>query len=212
MSFPWLPRRRKRDKRHRPWCPSHRHRRYRPRGTCFHWSPLCSEIVNQGKFVSYEIIISLLSKRLESGESKGELGFILDGFPRTIRQAEILEEVIDIDLVVNLKLREKMYCLRNAMGECGKGFNVASINVEGKNDIPTMSMAPLLPPPHCASKLITRSDDIEKVVKEWFCVYYEKSQPVEEFYRSRGRLMEFAESWPKLLEALNLEEQQSAAA
>lgn len=46
-----------------------------------------SEIVNQGKLVSDEIIINLLSKRLEAGESKGETGFILDGFPRTIRQA-----------------------------------------------------------------------------------------------------------------------------
>lgn len=45
------------------------------------------EIVNQGKLVSDEIIINLLSKRLEAGEAKGESGFILDGFPRTIRQA-----------------------------------------------------------------------------------------------------------------------------
>lgn len=46
-----------------------------------------AEIVNQGKLVSDEIIINLLSKRLEAGEAKGETGFILDGFPRTIRQA-----------------------------------------------------------------------------------------------------------------------------
>jgi adenylate kinase len=46
-----------------------------------------SEIVNQGKLVSDEIIINLLSRRLEEGEEKGELGFILDGFPRTMRQA-----------------------------------------------------------------------------------------------------------------------------
>ncbi|KAI5006550.1 hypothetical protein ZWY2020_033793 [Hordeum vulgare] len=46
-----------------------------------------SEIVNHGKLVSDEIIINLLSKRLEEGEGKGELGFIIDGFPRTIRQA-----------------------------------------------------------------------------------------------------------------------------
>ena len=46
-----------------------------------------AEIVNHGKLVSDEIIINLLSKRLEEGEEKGELGFILDGFPRTIRQA-----------------------------------------------------------------------------------------------------------------------------
>lgn len=46
-----------------------------------------SEIVNQGKLVSDELIVSLLSKRLQAGEAKGESGFILDGFPRTINQA-----------------------------------------------------------------------------------------------------------------------------
>lgn len=46
-----------------------------------------AEIVNQGKLVSDEFIINLLSQRLKAGEAKGESGFILDGFPRTIRQA-----------------------------------------------------------------------------------------------------------------------------
>ncbi|KAI5648757.1 hypothetical protein M9H77_34762 [Catharanthus roseus] len=46
-----------------------------------------AEIVNQGKLISDEAIIDLLSKRLEAGEARGESGFILDGFPRTIRQA-----------------------------------------------------------------------------------------------------------------------------
>ncbi|POO02480.1 Adenylate kinase subfamily [Trema orientale] len=183
-----------------------------------------SEIVNQGKLVSDEIIISLLSKRLEAGDAKGESGFILDGFPRTIKQAEILEEVIDIDLVVNLKLREDVLmekCLgRRICGQCGKNFNVASINVEGENGNPAISMAPLLPPAHCMSKLITRADDTETVVKERLRIYNEKSQPVEGFYRSRGKLLEFdlpggiPESWPKLLQVLNLdyEDKRCAAA
>ncbi|KAB1223927.1 Adenylate kinase 1, mitochondrial [Morella rubra] len=184
-----------------------------------------SEIVNQGKLVSDELIVSLLSKRLEVGEAKGESGFILDGFPRTINQAEILDGVTNIDLVVNLKIREDVLmakCLgRRICSECSGNFNVASINVKGENGNPGISMAPLLPPPHCMSKLITRSDDTEAVVKERLRVYNEKSQPVEDFYRSQGKLLEFdlpggiPESWPKLLEALNLddyEEQQAAAA
>ncbi|XP_022861702.1 adenylate kinase-like [Olea europaea var. sylvestris] len=183
-----------------------------------------TEIVNQGKLVSDEIIISLLSKRLETGEAKGESGFILDGFPRTVRQAEILDDVTDIDLVVNLKLPEKVLvekCLgRRICSQCGKNFNVAYINVKGENGNPDISMDPLLPPPQCVSKLITRSDDTEAIVSERLRVYYEKSQPVEDFYRSQGKLMEFnlpgglQESWPKLLEALNLDEnedEQSAA-
>ncbi|VFQ94825.1 unnamed protein product [Cuscuta campestris] len=175
-----------------------------------------SDIVNQGQLVSDEIILNLLSKRLEAGEAKGEAGFILDGFPRTVRQAEILNDVTDIELVVNLKLPESVLvekCLgRRICGECGKNFNVASINVKGENGSPGISMAPLLPPPQCVSKLTIRDDDTEAVVKERLLVYYEKSQPVEDFYRSQGKLLEFdlpggiPESWPKLLEVLNLDE------
>lgn len=82
-------------------------------------------------------------------------------------------------------------------------------------------MAPLLPPAQCMLKLTTRSDDTEDVVKERLHVYHEMTEPVEEFYRSRGKLLEFdlpggiPESWPKLLQALNLEDpddKQSAAA
>ncbi|GAV84193.1 ADK domain-containing protein [Cephalotus follicularis] len=184
-----------------------------------------AEIVNQGKLVSDEIILSLLSKRLQAGEDRGESGFILDGFPRTIRQAEILEEVADIDLVVNLKLREDVLvekCLgRRICSQCGKNFNMASINVKGENGSPGIIMAPLLPPSHCVSKLITRADDTEEVVKERLRIYNETSRPLEEVYRSRGKLLEFdlpggiPESWPKLLQALNLddeEEKQSAVA
>ncbi|XP_057511723.1 probable adenylate kinase 6, chloroplastic [Actinidia eriantha] len=190
--------------------------------------PLASQladIVNQGKLVSDEIIINLLSKHLEAGEAKGESGFILDGFPRTIRQAEILDGVTDIDLVINLKLREEALlakCLgRRICSECGGNYNVASIDIKSEDGSPVMYMAPLLPPPHCASKLITRSDDTEEVVKERLRVYNEMSRSVEEFYRSRGKLLEFdlpggiPESWPKLLQALNLdnhEDTKSAAA
>ncbi|KAI5009722.1 probable adenylate kinase 6, chloroplastic [Hordeum vulgare subsp. vulgare] len=175
-----------------------------------------SEIVNHGKLVSDEIIINLLSKRLEEGEGKGELGFILDGFPRTIRQAEILEGVTDIDLVINLKLREEALlakCVgRRKCSQCGGNFNVASIDIEGENGGPRMYMPPLLPPPQCESKLITRADDTEEVVKERLRVYHDLCEPVEDFYRARGKLLEFnlpggiPESWPKLLQALNIED------
>ncbi|KAE8717974.1 putative adenylate kinase 6 [Hibiscus syriacus] len=192
------------------------------------FGPLSSqlkEIVNQGKLVSDEIIIDLLSKRLEMGEAKGESGFILDGFPRTVRQAEILEGVTDIDLVINLKLREEALlakCLgRRICSECGGNYNVASIDIKAENGRPGMYMAPLPPPPQCASKLITRPDDTEEVVKQRLRIYQAMTRPVEDFYRSRGKLLEFdlpggiPESWPKLLRALNLEDhddKQSAAA
>ncbi|XP_068492504.1 probable adenylate kinase 1, chloroplastic isoform X1 [Phaseolus vulgaris] len=190
-----------------------------------------SEIVKQGQLVSDEIIISLLSKRLGAEEGKDDLGFILDGFPRTIKQAvsfftlKILEGVTDIDLVINLKLREDVLlekCLgRRICKECGGNFNVASIDIKAENGTPGIVMAPLLPPANCISKLITRSDDTEAVVKERLRIYREMTQPVEDFYRNRGKLLEFnlpggiPESWPKLLHALNLddyEDKRSAAA
>lgn len=189
--------------------------------------PLASqlaEIVNQGELVSDGIIIDLLSKRLEAGEAKGEPGFILDGFPRTVRQAEILEGVTEIELVVNLKLREEALlakCLgRRICSECGGNYNIACIDIKDEDGSPGLYMAPLLPPPQCESKLITRSDDTEEVVKTRLRIYEEMTRPVEEFYRSRGKLLEFnlpggiPESWPKLLQALNLEhyDKQSAAA
>ncbi|XP_074286728.1 putative adenylate kinase 6, chloroplastic [Silene latifolia] len=188
-------------------------------------APQLAEIVNQGKLVSDEIIVHLLSKRLEAGEALGESGFILDGFPRTVRQAEILEGVIDIDLVINLKLQEEALiakCLgRRICSECGGNYNVACIDIKGDNETPGLYMAPLPPPPECASKLISRPDDKEEVVKERLRIYNEMSRPVEEFYRKRGKLLQFdlpggiPESWPKLLQVLNLdghEDGHSAAA
>ncbi|KAJ4744407.1 adenylate kinase [Rhynchospora pubera] len=184
-----------------------------------------AEIVNKGQLVPDEVIIDLLSKRLEEGQTKGETGFILDGFPRTIRQAEILEGVTDIDMVINLKLREDALlakCLgRRICQQCGGNFNIAAIDFKGEDGRPGICMPPLLPPPQCASKLITRSDDTEEVVKERLRVYHDQCKPVEDFYRARGKLLEFnlpggiPESWPKLLRALHVEDldnKQSAAA
>ncbi|KAL8132519.1 hypothetical protein AgCh_008127 [Apium graveolens] len=62
--------------------------------------------VNQGKLVPEEVIFGLLSKRLEEGYCRGESGFILDGIPRTRVQAEVLDKIADIDLVLNIKCTE----------------------------------------------------------------------------------------------------------
>ena len=94
---------------------------------------------------------------------------------------EILEGVTNVDLVVNLKLREEALlakCLgRRICSECRGNYNVACIDIKGEEGIPGMYMAPLLPPPHCASKLITRPDDTEVVVKERLRVYNEMVLP-----------------------------------
>lgn len=179
------------------------------------------QIMGSGQLLPDEIIFKLLTRRLESGSSRGESGFILDGFPRTVNQAEIMDEVADIDLVVNLRLREDVLvtkCLgRRICSQCGGNFNVASIDVDGYDSVPRIVMPPLLPPPSCASKMTTRADDTEEVVRARLRVYYEESQPVEDFYRRQGILLDFdvaggiPETWPRLLSALNLEDNRSVA-
>ena len=89
-----------------------------------------------------------------------------------------MEGVTNIDLVINLKLREDVLlekCLgRRICSQCGRIFNLASIDIKGEIGNPGIIMAPLLPPTDCMSKLITRSDDTEAVVKERLRVYNEK--------------------------------------
>lgn len=83
----------------------------------------------------------------------------------------------DIDLVINLKLREDALlakCLgRRICSECGGNFNVACIDFRGEDGSSGMYMPPLLPPPRCMAKLITRPDDREDIVKERLRIYRE---------------------------------------
>ncbi|KAH9743582.1 putative adenylate kinase 7 [Citrus sinensis] len=69
--------------------------------------------VNEGKLVPEDVIFALLSKRLEEGYYRGESGFILDGIPRTRIQAEILDQIVDVDLVVNFQSTEDQLVKRN---------------------------------------------------------------------------------------------------
>ncbi|OAY25562.1 probable adenylate kinase 7, mitochondrial [Manihot esculenta] len=84
--------------------------------------------VNEGKLVPEEVIFGLLSKRLEEGYCRGETGFILDGIPRTRIQAEILDEIADIDLVVNFKRTEDNLVKRDFLTV---GNSMSSVNDGG---------------------------------------------------------------------------------
>eukprot|EP00250_Pteridium_aquilinum_P000784 c10950_g1_i1 orf=341-1213(-) len=169
-------------------------------------------LMNEGKLLPDEVILELLAKRFESGSASGESGFILDGFPRTRSQAGTLDKVTDIDLVVNLRLREDvliMKCLgRRICSGCGTNYNIANIDVGGDDGGPKIFMPPLLPPPSCAPKLTTRADDTEEVVRARLNVYADECKPVEDYYRAQDKLLDFdviggiPETWPKLLEAV----------
>ncbi|XWS44027.1 hypothetical protein CRYUN_Cryun15aG0010100 [Craigia yunnanensis] len=78
---------------------------------------LISNAVNEGKLVPEDVIFALLSKRFEEGYYGGENGFILDGIPRTRIQAEILDQIADIDLVVNFICTEQYMLKKSSESE-----------------------------------------------------------------------------------------------
>lgn len=122
------------------------------------------------------------SKKKEKKSMITSITFFFFSFSFAWTEQEVLERVTDIDLVINLKLREDVLlekCLgRRICSQCGQNFNVACIDIKGDDGKPGMYMAPLLPPAGCASKLVTRSDDTEEVVKERLRIYNEMVRPV----------------------------------
>ncbi|KAL4369296.1 hypothetical protein GQ457_05G011100 [Hibiscus cannabinus] len=90
--------------------------------------------VNEGKLVPEDVIFALLSKRLEDGYYGGENGFILDGIPRTRIQAEILDQITDIDLVVNFKCTEE-YMLKSSENEVLHMGNSKDVGTSWKKNV-----------------------------------------------------------------------------
>ncbi|KFK37642.1 hypothetical protein AALP_AA3G009700 [Arabis alpina] len=146
--------------------------------------------VNEQKLVPKSVVFALLSKRLEEGYARGETGFILDGIPRTRNQAEILDQIAQIDLVVNLKCSEEHLVNRTALNETA------------------------LPRQEFLSSML-HSAVATKARKESLSVYAEEVKPLEEYYRKQRKLLDFhvggasatsAETWQGLLAALHLKQ------
>ncbi|KAH9609088.1 hypothetical protein KSS87_021848 [Heliosperma pusillum] len=137
--------------------------------------------VSQGKLVPEDIIFGLLSKRLEEGYYRGESGFILDGIPRTRMQAEVLDQIVDIDLVLNFKNTVK------AERKLVTGLNIHSQGSQMK------------------------SLSSEAAQREKLRTYAEQSKLLEDFYRRQNKLLDFevdeglGETWHDLLSVLQLQ-------
>ncbi|XP_068665173.1 probable adenylate kinase 7, mitochondrial [Aristolochia californica] len=152
--------------------------------------------VNEGKLVPEDVIFGLLSERLEERHYRGETGFILDGIPRTRTQAEILDQIVDIDLVVNFKCEECMFGGGGVCSLCGHSFNMGALN-------PSLHHSHLKP-----SAVFSKEQD---AVKEKLRIYAEESKPLEDYYRKQRKLLDFkvagapGETWQGLLHALHLQ-------
>lgn len=169
--------------------------------------------VNEGKLVTEEIIFGLLSKRLEEGYYSGETGFILDGIPRTRNQAEILDQMVDIDLVVNYKSSEDCFVKKHfgndICARCGKIYDIFNSQSTRLN--------PCLATSSSHSKLNTSASfDIDKSRLEKLQMYSEQSKQLEDYYRQQKKILDFhaaggpGETWRGLLAALHLQQTHAA--
>ena len=143
-------------------------------------------IIDKGELVSDEIVIGIVRERIFSKEC--ERGYMLDGFPRTLAQAEKLNQILSdrnqkIDVVIRLCVPEDMLVRRIAGRrfhiKSGRSYNIEfnPPKIEGKDDI-------------TGEKLIQREDDKEEIVESRLKTYYELTEPLVGYYKKDGLLKE----------------------
>jgi adenylate kinase len=142
--------------------------------------------MEKGSLVPDEVIIEMVRKRIERSENRE--GYILDGFPRTVAQAEALDRVLElegsaIDLVLSLELDEEelvgRLAGRRVCARCGAVFHLRfhRPQSEGLCD-------------RCGGSLVQREDDLEETVRRRLQVYRAQTAPLIDYYRRRGKIAE----------------------
>lgn len=136
-------------------------------------------IIDSGRLVSDDITIELVKERLEKEDAK--IGFILDGFPRTIAQAEALAKIVGIDCAVNFDIADnevvERLSGRRVCKNCGKNYNISFIKpkTEGVCD-------------KCGGELFTREDDKKDSITKRLEVYRAQTAPLIEYYKEKRLL------------------------
>ena len=139
--------------------------------------------MERGELVPDEIVIEMLKERIQGSDC--EEGFILDGFPRTIPQAEQLSELVDMDIVINMNVPDeiviKRLSSRITCKDCGEIFNLIGIipKEEGKCD-------------KCEGELIRRPDDEPEVIQNRLDTYKKQTAPLIGFYKDKGIVRDVA--------------------
>lgn len=138
--------------------------------------------IDAGKLVPDEVTISMVEDRLSQDDCKN--GYLLDGFPRTIAQAEKLDEMLaksssKIDAVIKVDVPAEVIMERvvnrRVCTSCGESYNVVSrpTKVEGVCDV-------------CGKEVIQRDDDKPETVKQRLVTYEENTKPLIDFYENKG--------------------------
>jgi adenylate kinase len=139
-----------------------------------------------GDLVSDDLIMGIMEARLQQDDC--QVGFLLDGFPRTIPQAEALKGLlgrlgIELDAAVNLNVPREVILdrltTRRTCVDCGAIYNVKSAptKVEGVCD-------------KCGGKVVQRDDETEEAISNRLDVYNAKTAPLVDFYRGEGMLLD----------------------
>ena len=142
-------------------------------------------IMKEGGLVSDEIVVGMVKERLAQADCKQ--GFILDGFPRTLNQAELLNKVLEdlnmsLDAVVFFNVKDETLLARltsRLSCKCGAVFNKLGMppKVEGICD-------------KCGGELYQRADDSLETAQNRLAVFYKQTQPVFDYYRTTGKMVE----------------------
>lgn len=136
--------------------------------------------MDNGLLVPDEVILGIVAERVAQADCAN--GFILDGVPRTLAQAEALEEKnIRIDHVVSIEIDdsviESRMTGRRVCSKCGASYHVVAnpSKIEGICDL-------------CASELVIRKDDAPETVRKRLTVYHAETEVLKEFYQKLGKL------------------------
>ena len=142
------------------------------------------EYMDQGLLVPDELTCDLVMDRIQQDDCKN--GFVLDGFPRTIPQAEALDAALTkigekMDYAIDVDVPDENIVSRmsgrRACLDCGATYHIVSLppKTEGKCD-------------HCGSDLVLRDDDKPETVQKRLTVYHEQTQPLIDYYTKAGIL------------------------
>ena len=147
---------------------------------------LAKKFIDKGNLVPDEVTNEIVKKRLK--EEDCSEGFLFDGYPRTIAQAEAFDEMlkelnIKLDVVVNIDVKDEVIISRiinrRLCPSCGRGYNLVSLQpkIEGVCD-------------DCGTTLYQRKDDNEETIKSRLEVYNRQTKPLIEYYENQNLLLQ----------------------
>jgi adenylate kinase len=146
---------------------------------------LAKPFMEKGELVPDDVVLEVMEKRLNQKDS--HKGFVLDGFPRTLAQAERLDRILtgsgkNVDFVIKFELSDrtamKRLAGRQTCSVCGAIFNLYQ-KPPKKKDVCDI----------CGGALFQRADDKEDVIQNRLMVYRQLTQPIEEYYRQKKKLV-----------------------